>query len=299
MNQLDQIVFSTASVRVGAFRCRVDDPRFRDSGPIQGNLIAFPRRGVWIRQAGSRPLVADPRVVTIYNRGRQYDRAAVSADGDRSDWFSAAPDVAVTLARELDPWAPDDPERAFRYEAATADHQLYLRQRRLFLNLERGELDALAAEEAVLALVETVLRRAAGCTMATSAPLSRARRDLVERAKAELARNPAEPTNLRILSARLDASPSHLCRVFRQGTGLTLHEYRLDLRLRTALESLEAPRLGFSRLAADLGFSSHSHFTAALRRCHGMTPTRCRTLLGAAARRSSSSIRDMPVARAT
>ena len=77
MNQLDRIVFATPTVRVGAFRCPVDDPRFRDSGPIQGNLIVFPRRGVWIRQAGSRPLVADPRVVTIYNRGRQYDRAAV------------------------------------------------------------------------------------------------------------------------------------------------------------------------------------------------------------------------------
>ena len=29
-------------------------------------------------------------------------------------------------------------------------------------------------------------------------------------------------------SRQLDTSPYHLCRVFREGTGLTLHAYRLD-----------------------------------------------------------------------
>lgn len=279
MKLIDRTIFATETVRVGAFRCPVDDPRFKDSGPIRDNLIVFPRQGVWIRQAGSRPLVADSGIATIYNRGRRYDRAAVSPDGDRSDWFSVAPEVAVAIARELDPGAPDEPERAFRFEAVAVNHEMYLHQRRLFLAIERGDLEPLAVEEQVVSLVEAVILRAAGREEVAPAPLSNARRELVERAKAELARDVAEPTDLRRLSARLEASPSHICRVFLQGTGRTLHQYRLDLRLRSALEPLAESRVGVSRLAAALGFSSHSHFTSVLHRWHGVTPSQCHAML--------------------
>src|SRR5262245_55143463 len=126
MLPVDRILFASTTVQVGAFRCPVDDPRFKDSGPISDSLVAFPRRGVWIRQAGSRRVAADASIATIYNRGRRYDRAAISADGDRSDWFGLAPEVAVAMAREIDPGAPDEPERAFRFEVAPASHELYL-----------------------------------------------------------------------------------------------------------------------------------------------------------------------------
>ena len=276
---IDRLLFVSDSVRVGAFRCPSIDPAFRSAGPITANLVGFPRHGVWIRQAGSRAVLADPGIVTIYNRAREYDRTAVSDAGDRTDWFSVAPQIAVAMAREEDPEAPDEPERAFRFEHVPVDHELYRRQRRLFLAVERGLLEALAIEEEVLALVATVLRLAAGRAREPGPPLSPGRRNLVERAKAELARNPNGPTDLKTLSARLEASPSHICRVFRQGTGLTLHRYRLELRLRAALEPLAAPRVQLSRLAAELGFSSHSHFTHALRRWHGLTPSQSRRLL--------------------
>jgi len=279
LQPIDRVLFESRLVRIGAFRCPVSDPRFSDSGPAGGNQVVFPRRGVWIRQAGSAPLVADPGIATIYNVGRRYKRAAVSPDGDRSDWFAVAPDVAVNIARELDPGAPDEPETTFRFETAPVDHELYRRQRCLFLAVERRELEPLAVEERVLGLVEAVLSRAAGRGRTVKAPLSPARRDLAERAKAELARDITEPTDLGRLSARLEASPSHICRVFLQGTGRTLHRYRLELRLRAALERLAEPGVDLSRVAAELGFSSHSHFTAALRSAHGVTPSRYRELL--------------------
>lgn len=289
LQPIDRVLFESRLVRIGAFRCPVADPRFRDSGPAEGNQVVFPRRGVWIRQAGSAPLVADPGIATIYNRGRRYDRAPVSPDGDRSDWFAVAPDAAVDLARELDPGAPDEPERAFRFEAAPVDHELYRRQRCLFLAVERGEMEPLAVEERVLGLVEAVLRRAAGRGRPAAPSLSPARRELVERARAELARDITEPTDLGRLSTRIGASPSHLCRVFRQATGRTLHQYRLELRLRTALERLAEPGVDLSRLAAELGFSSHSHFTSALRSTHGVTPSRYRDIL--AGRANSERVR--------
>jgi len=287
MQPLDRILFVTPSVRVGAFRCPVDDPRFRDSGPIQNHLVAFPRTGVWIRQAGSRPVVADPRVVTIYNSGREYRREPIGRDGDRCDWFAVAPEQAFAIAREHDPLTPEKTEAVFRFEMAESDPVLYLRQRRLFLRLERGTIERFEAEEAVLNLVGTVLARAAAPTQRRVARVSAAaaaRRNLVEAARAELARAPSGPTDVTDLARRLGASPYHLCRVFRDGTGLTLHAYRLDLRLRTALERLADPRVNLSLLALELGFSSHSHFAAVLRTRYGLTPTQCgRTLRGSVA----------------
>ena len=281
MRPLDTILYSSTTVRVGAFRCPVDDPRFRDSGPIQGHLVAFPRTGVWIKQAGSPPVVADQRIVTIYNRGREYRRAPLSTVGDRCDWFAVAPEIAVAIAREHDARAPEDPDRTFRFEWAPSDPSLYLRQRRLFHRLERGGIDRLEVEEEVLGLIGAVLGRAAGAATppTTIGRSAKARRDLVEGARAELARSLDQPTDVANLAARLGSSPYHLCRVFRKETGLTLHGYRLDLRLRAAVERLADPDVRLSRLAFELGFSSHSHFTSVLRSRFGFTPSACRAEL--------------------
>lgn len=282
MGPLDRILFVTPSVRVGAFRCAVRDPRFRDSGPIQYHLVAFPRTGVWIRQAGSSRMVADPRVVTIYNFGREYQREAICPDGDRSDWFAVAPEHALAIAREHDPWAPAGTEAVFRFEMAASDPALYLLQRQVFLGLERGVINRFEAEESVLSLVGGVVARAAAAvrqTVTRPSVATAVRRDLVEAAKAELARTPSGPTDVTDLAGRLNTSPYHLCRVFRHSTGLTLHAYRLDLRLRIAIERLADPQVDLSRLAMELGSSSHSHFTAVLRTRYGMTPTDCRRAL--------------------
>jgi AraC-like DNA-binding protein len=67
--------------------------------------------------------------------------------------------------------------------------------------------------------------------------------------------------------------------VFRRLTGLSVHAYRIELRHRLALEPLAAESVSVSRVAADLGFASHSHLTATLRMRLGLTPTRLRRVL--------------------
>jgi AraC-like DNA-binding protein len=276
---LDQVVFDSPVVRVGAFRCAVSDPRFRDSGPIERHLVAFPRTPVTIRQSGSAPIIADTRVATIYNRGREYERIPLSADGDRCDWFAVSPEMALAIAREHDPDAPDQPETVFRFEYAVTDGALYLEQRKLFHRLQRGTLEGLEAEEEILRLIGAVLHRAVGDRprfTRLSARGARARRELVAAARELLAGEFTQPADLTTLARRLNTSPYHLCRVFREGTGITLNTYRLDLRLRLAIERLADPRADLSRLAQDLGFSSHSHFTARLRRWIGAPPSALR-----------------------
>jgi len=63
-----------------------------------------------------------------------------------------------------------------------------------------------------------------------------------------------------------------LTQVFQQTEGIPLYRYQLRLRLARALDLI--PRYDdLSTLAADLGFSSHSHFTAAFRQAYGRSPT--------------------------
>jgi AraC-like DNA-binding protein len=52
------------------------------------------------------------------------------------------------------------------------------------------------------------------------------------------------------------------------------------LRLRLALERLLDPGTDILTLALELGYSSHSHFTSAFRRCYGCQPSVWRRLAG-------------------
>jgi AraC-like DNA-binding protein len=71
------------------------------------------------------------------------------------------------------------------------------------------------------------------------------------------------------------ASPAYLTDVFRRIEGVPLHRYLTQLRLARAL--VELPHASdLTTLAIDLGFSSHSHFTAVFRRAFGCTPSRFR-----------------------
>jgi AraC-like DNA-binding protein len=92
-------------------------------------------------------------------------------------------------------------------------------------------------------------------------------------------RSIADRLSVADLAAKLGISAFHLCRVFRRETGMSLHSFRLEVRLRTALEKLEEPGADISRVALDLGFSSHSHFTEVIRRRSGLTPTEVRRSL--------------------
>jgi AraC family transcriptional regulator len=64
-----------------------------------------------------------------------------------------------------------------------------------------------------------------------------------------------------------------MCRVFRHATGMTLHGYRHQLRLRFSLERLAARPDRVVDCALDAGFSSQSHYGAAFRKAFGGTPS--------------------------
>jgi len=104
----------------------------------------------------------------------------------------------------------------------------------------------------------------------------RARRHYAEDARYLLHARFREKLRLDDVARALHVSTYHLCRLFKEETGLPIHRYLNKLRLREALEPVVHGKTDFGDLARDLGFCSHSHFTTAFRREFGISPREAR-----------------------
>jgi AraC-like DNA-binding protein len=146
-----------------------------------------------------------------------------------------------------------------------------LRRAELFVKLVRGGATPLEAEEELLALaresLEAVPRPKRRPTKAT--------RQLVERVKLRLAEADVGRLTLAEIGRAVGASPVYLTQVFRDLEGVPLYRYQLRLRLAQALDRL-ADADDLAALAHDLGFASHSQFTARFRETYGKPPSRMR-----------------------
>lgn len=265
------------------FRCSVSHPRFRDSGPTENCIFVFPRTRLWIRHQGKKPFVTDTSVVTLYNRGQHYTREPLAPEGDCCEWFAVDPRLLREAVSAFDPAVEDRPEAPFRFSFGKSSPATYLHQRSLFTRLCDGALggdQALVVEEEVLSLLHEVLVTTyrfwegevdRGLVRPEPDPL-----DVATRARLVLAETCCENHSLAEIARRVGVSPFYLCRSFRAATGSTLHAYRTDLRLREALNRLGDHGRDLTGLALDLGFSSHSHFTATFRRAFDATPSSVR-----------------------
>lgn len=272
----DRIVYESTHLVVGSFRAAPNHPRFADSGPTSHHLIVFPRTGVTIQHEGAAPFVAGPPLVTFYNRGQVYRRARVSDAGDQCEWFALSPSLLAGVV----PGRPDIAagEAPFAYTHGPSEARVYARQRRFVETCLAGHRpDALAAEEEALWLARQVVVSAAqvwrGRGPRRARVSSTTDRDLVEHAKALLLRCYDAPLTLADIAHVVGCTPFHLCRVFHRTTGWSLHRFRTQVRLRIALEQLRARRGDLTDVALGLGYSSHSHFTAAFRTAFGVAPS--------------------------
>jgi AraC-like DNA-binding protein len=277
---VEQLLFDSALVRVATFRCPPGHALFEDSGPVINPVVVFPRTAVWIQHEGGAPFLSDPTLATLYNRGQRYRRKPVSETGDHCEWFALAPAILAEIADASGARGKEDPEHPFVQPHTGADSRTYLFQRQLVESLVSGAPgDPLLIEESVIRLAARVLVRAAGVSdrpgarERVSARAARLHREHAEYAREILARRYRHSSSLEELARLVGVSVFHLCRVFRRETGLTLHEYQTELRLRHALGRLPEGGAHLTRIALDVGFSSHSHFTAAFRRRFGVTPS--------------------------
>jgi AraC family transcriptional regulator len=82
----------------------------------------------------------------------------------------------------------------------------------------------------------------------------------------------AHDVSLAQLARIAGMSSYHFARLFRQSTGLPVHQYLTSLRLRRARELLVKSSLPLAEISREVGYESQSHFTAVFRKATGSTP---------------------------
>lgn len=269
---VDRVLHRTALTGVGAFRCPPSHPKFADSGPIRNHCFVFPRTMSRIEHDRGDRFIADPTVVSLYNAGQVYRRAMVSPEGDHCDYFVVAPTVLRdALAARQSTAAEGDGTALFRQAYVRSAPRLYAAQRTVFRRVRARAIDDLELESAVFQLLDAVLDAGADVTPRALRGTPRARRQ-VDDVRRLLATEFSRPLSLTAIARAVQASPYHLSRAFRAATGQSIHQYRIQLRLRAALDRLPGCQ-DLTALALDLGFSSHSHFSATFRRTFGYAPS--------------------------
>jgi AraC-like DNA-binding protein len=228
--------------------------------------LVFPYRGVYVRHIGRDEAVAEANQVLFFNAGEAYRVSHPVPGGDASLTLV----VDEPLLRELAPRAflRDGAALAFRRQCLRIDPRAQALVALLRHSLREKIAEPLEAESLALTLV----RRSLGPRTTHAAGASFGRQRLVDRAKLVLASDPARRWTLAEIAAELRASPVYLTQVFQQVEGVPLYRYQLRLRLARALDLL-AQYDDLTALGLDLGFSSHSHFSAASRSVYGRSPS--------------------------
>jgi AraC-like DNA-binding protein len=226
--------------------------------------LVFPYRGVYVRHVGRDDAVAEANQVVFFRAGESYRISHPVAGGDAC--LSLA--IAEPVLRELAPreWRADGAP-AFRRQRLRIDP----RAQALVALLRHGPRGKAAETLEAETLALTLVRRALGERTSHAPQASAGRQKLVDRAKLVLAADPARRWTLAAIAAEVGVSPVYLTQVFQQVEGVPLYRYQLRLRLARALDLLGAYD-DLTALSLDLGFSSHSHFSAAFKQAYGRTP---------------------------
>ncbi len=228
--------------------------------------LVFPYRGVYLRHVGSDQAVADANHVLFFNAGEGYQVSHPVGGGDACLSLG----LSEPLLRELAPAAllNNRGTLGFRRQHQRIDPRAQALVALLRHSLENGSIEPLEAEGLLLTLV----CRSLGPRTSHEPGATYARRRLADRVKLLLASDLSRRWTLAEIAAEIGGSAVYLTQVFQQVEGIPLYRYHLRLRLARALD-LIARYDDLSALAAELGFSSHSHFTAAFRQAYGRSPT--------------------------
>jgi AraC family transcriptional regulator len=231
--------------------------------------VVFPYRGVYVRHLGQEQAVAEANQAFFFNAAEGYTVSHPLPGGDASLTLV----IGETQLRELAPPAllRDGAALAFRQQRLRIDARAQVLVALLRHSLREKIAEPLEAEGLAL----TLIQRALGPRTAHAAGASVGTQRLVDRVKLVLASDLARRWTLAEIAAEVRGSPVYLTQVFQQVEGLPLYRYQLRLRLARALD-LIAQYDDLTALSLDLGFSSHSHFSASFRQMYGRSPSEFR-----------------------
>jgi AraC family transcriptional regulator len=261
-----QPLLDTPTVTVRDIHCRGSCRAPSAEEATGGVHLAFPYRGVYVRHVGGNASVAEANQVLLFSPDEGYRVSHPLHGGDASLSLT----VGDEQLRELAPRSLVRPgaRLAFTHQRLRIDPHAQALVALLRHRLRARLAEPLEAESLTLSLVQ----RALGPRTAHAAGASPGRQRLVDRAKLVLAGDLLRRWTLADVAAEVGASPVYLTQVFQQVESVPLYRYQLRLRLARALDLIDRYD-DLTALAFELGFSSHSHFTAAFQNSFGRTPS--------------------------
>jgi AraC family transcriptional regulator len=229
--------------------------------------VCFPYRGMLVWHVRGDEVVGDANQVLFVTAGEDCRISNPVPGGYRELIITPEPWILPDIVSGIP--LPGHP--LFRSRARRVQPSLQsLRARFIAWARGDGDDDELAAEELVLALLRAALE-----ADAPREEVGSSTRRLIRQTKEYLEAELASPIRLADAGRAVGASPAYLTHLFRSVEGISLHQYLIQLRLARAL--VELPHADdLTALALEIGFSSHSHFTAAFRRAFGATPSEFR-----------------------
>jgi AraC family transcriptional regulator len=264
-----QVLLETPSVTVRDIRCRGDCKHASPEECAAATELVFPYRGVYARHVGQKQAIAEANQALFFNADEGYRVSHPVSGGDACLSLKVDPDILRELAPK--PLLREGSEVAFEPVRVRIDPRTQALVALLRHGLINGSAEPLEAESLALTLVG----RALGPRTAHTAGASVGRQKLADRAKLVLAGDLARRWTLAEIAAEVGGSPVYLTQVFQQVEGLPLYRYQLRLRLARALDLLPDYD-DLTTLGLDLGFSSHSHFSAAFKETYGRSPSEFR-----------------------
>jgi AraC-like DNA-binding protein len=259
----------TPNIVVGSWQCSTG--MLKEADVAVHHEIWLQRQGARSLRIGDRRILADARTAVFHNPREEFHARAAVAQRQRSTVLL----LGGNLAREL-----LEGQERFERPAAPVTAAASLAHLRLLRRMGSGEASPLEIEERTLVLSGLLMQRGSGgahpMERSTRGYGWRAQRELVEAACHVIALRFSEKLLVGEIAHAVGSSPFHLSRLFRREVGVPIHRYLLQIRLRAALDRMADTDDALSRLALDVGFSSHSHFTTAFRREFGRAPGRFR-----------------------
>jgi AraC family transcriptional regulator len=241
-------------------------------GSLRNTFICLPYKGHFVCHMRHDDVVADANQILFVPPAEEYRMSSPLPEGHAELIIWPDARVLADLADETGSMAANP---LFRRGTRRASVRLQTaRARFLYWVRCATPVDQLEADELLVDILGSALQHSEPPETRCSSHTRR----LLGRAKEFLEAELASSIQLKNVGQAVGASPTYLTDVFRRVEGVSLHQYLTRLRLARALVELpDADDL--TTLAFDIGFSSHSHFTAAFRQRFGRTPWESRRAL--------------------
>jgi AraC family transcriptional regulator len=294
------LAHDSATARIRVVDCHPED---RCCGPEEHasvSTLVLPLRGVFIKHHGQRiDVVADVCHGVFFNAGEPYRVSHPLDGGDECLAIEPAREVLCEIIAECGERTTMPEKTSFGHTHVQLGASLMAARKSLRHRLARRLAGPLEADETALQLLVATTRAAFANRPFDARERQRTRgrhQEIVDATKIALVSEPAQPWTLATLAKRVYSSPFHLARTFRRYAGMSLHRYHVLARMAAALDQVIDTSRDLAAIGVDLGFSSHSHFTAAFRACFGVTPS---TLRRSANQRQADELRKILTARET